>query len=407
MVLILDVARFKYPAYWVSLDLLWQSLHPLDTSTGKPRGYVVLQKGSRSYVASALSQLAVTSDSWPRLSNILFHELPSRFVTSPPTSPADFIKTVVESIPDSYDSVVENRLPLFVSPSSVSDPSDEVPAAAASSEEGLKGPENGPVSAVAFDTYVSGLDDLLHKLANTDLYRLVEASIAARNRTRQREALMAMAAAASAKAAARMRRENEEKISSGPPGLSRVRSSERLIDDAEKISSPPMSPRYHLNYAGSLLSRRSSANLSGGMSPERRRLSLSLCQTHFHPANHPVNDFTAFLTIFLFALFSYKPWHEELLDVQEEPNERKSQTDLSKDLPTKPAPVRSEPTVKCRRRLSMAEQVRGLVNLDVAGIQDSVIREEVAFLRNQIAALTELQLQDSRRNGTDVAPTST
>jgi hypothetical protein len=38
MVLIMDVARFKYPAYWVSIDLLWESLHPKDESTNKSRG---------------------------------------------------------------------------------------------------------------------------------------------------------------------------------------------------------------------------------------------------------------------------------------------------------------------------------------------------------------------------------
>ncbi|KAI9221501.1 PCS-1 protein [Blastocladiella britannica] len=37
MVLILDVARFKYPPYWVPVELLWESLHPHDPDTGKPR----------------------------------------------------------------------------------------------------------------------------------------------------------------------------------------------------------------------------------------------------------------------------------------------------------------------------------------------------------------------------------
>ncbi|KAI9292817.1 PCS-1 protein, partial [Neoconidiobolus thromboides FSU 785] len=42
MVLVLDVARFKYPAYWVPLDLLFESLKPIDPSSGISRGYTLL-----------------------------------------------------------------------------------------------------------------------------------------------------------------------------------------------------------------------------------------------------------------------------------------------------------------------------------------------------------------------------
>ena len=44
MVLVLDVARFKYPPYWVSLPLLWESLLPLDSATNISRGYCLLSK---------------------------------------------------------------------------------------------------------------------------------------------------------------------------------------------------------------------------------------------------------------------------------------------------------------------------------------------------------------------------
>ena len=42
-VLMFDTARFKYPPYWVPLDLLFQSMLPTDKATGKSRGYVVLR----------------------------------------------------------------------------------------------------------------------------------------------------------------------------------------------------------------------------------------------------------------------------------------------------------------------------------------------------------------------------
>ena len=41
MVLILDVARFKYPSYWVPIRALFEALIPPDSSTGQPR-YVPL-----------------------------------------------------------------------------------------------------------------------------------------------------------------------------------------------------------------------------------------------------------------------------------------------------------------------------------------------------------------------------
>jgi glutathione gamma-glutamylcysteinyltransferase len=41
LVLILDVARFKYPPHWVPLSLLWEALSPVDPATGKSRGYIL------------------------------------------------------------------------------------------------------------------------------------------------------------------------------------------------------------------------------------------------------------------------------------------------------------------------------------------------------------------------------
>ncbi|EDO39399.1 predicted protein, partial [Nematostella vectensis] len=42
-VLLFDTARFKYPPYWVPVRLLFESMLPVDPSTGKNRGYFVLK----------------------------------------------------------------------------------------------------------------------------------------------------------------------------------------------------------------------------------------------------------------------------------------------------------------------------------------------------------------------------
>ncbi|CAB9521266.1 Glutathione gamma-glutamylcysteinyltransferase (Partial), partial [Seminavis robusta] len=41
-VLILDVARFKYPPYWVSVKELYESMQPVDEATQLPRGWYVM-----------------------------------------------------------------------------------------------------------------------------------------------------------------------------------------------------------------------------------------------------------------------------------------------------------------------------------------------------------------------------
>lgn len=45
LVLILDVARFKYPPHWAPIDRLWQAMATLDPSTGRTRGWLRLGRG--------------------------------------------------------------------------------------------------------------------------------------------------------------------------------------------------------------------------------------------------------------------------------------------------------------------------------------------------------------------------
>ena len=44
LVLILDVARFKYPPHWISAERLWQAMHAIDPATGRSRGWLALQR---------------------------------------------------------------------------------------------------------------------------------------------------------------------------------------------------------------------------------------------------------------------------------------------------------------------------------------------------------------------------
>jgi hypothetical protein len=47
LVLVLDVARFKYPPHWVSTEKLYRAMEPADPATGKPRGWLTLRARSQ------------------------------------------------------------------------------------------------------------------------------------------------------------------------------------------------------------------------------------------------------------------------------------------------------------------------------------------------------------------------
>lgn len=52
MVLILDVARFKYPPYWVPLQKLWDAMNTRDVDTGLQRGYMTLWRSDSTSMPS-------------------------------------------------------------------------------------------------------------------------------------------------------------------------------------------------------------------------------------------------------------------------------------------------------------------------------------------------------------------
>ena len=43
MVLVMDVARFKYPPHWISAASLWEAMHALDPAVGRSRGWLRLR----------------------------------------------------------------------------------------------------------------------------------------------------------------------------------------------------------------------------------------------------------------------------------------------------------------------------------------------------------------------------
>ena len=62
LVLILDVARFKYPPHWVPLSLLYEAMSHLDPVTSLPRGYLLMS--SHPLLDSAMFTLDICQEGW-------------------------------------------------------------------------------------------------------------------------------------------------------------------------------------------------------------------------------------------------------------------------------------------------------------------------------------------------------
>ena len=62
LVLILDVARFKYPPHWVPLTMLYEAMSCLDPVTGLPRGYLLMS--SHPLLDSAMFTLDIRQEGW-------------------------------------------------------------------------------------------------------------------------------------------------------------------------------------------------------------------------------------------------------------------------------------------------------------------------------------------------------
>ena len=59
--LVLDVARFKYPPYWVPLASLWEAMSHVDPHTGLTRGYYVISGWDDDLLATGLQSMAVAA----------------------------------------------------------------------------------------------------------------------------------------------------------------------------------------------------------------------------------------------------------------------------------------------------------------------------------------------------------
>ena len=104
LVLILDVARFKYPPHWVPLPLLWEALAPIDTVTGKSRGYMLLSKhDSSSY---GFYHVAVDRYQWAVVAPYLTEILPTAIAQAQPNSLAMMVDVILHHFSSTLSAVL-------------------------------------------------------------------------------------------------------------------------------------------------------------------------------------------------------------------------------------------------------------------------------------------------------------
>lgn len=74
MVLILDVARFKYPPHWVPLILLWEAMDTIDEATGHHRGFMIISRLVKA--PSILYTMSCKHESWNSIAKYLVDDVP-------------------------------------------------------------------------------------------------------------------------------------------------------------------------------------------------------------------------------------------------------------------------------------------------------------------------------------------
>jgi phytochelatin synthase len=82
LVLLLDVARFKYPPHWAPLALLRDAMLPIDAATGRPRGYLRLRRGAQP--DTSICRLTTEPDSFRAVAAELGAALPEAIAAELP-----------------------------------------------------------------------------------------------------------------------------------------------------------------------------------------------------------------------------------------------------------------------------------------------------------------------------------
>ncbi|KAJ0252596.1 Glutathione gamma-glutamylcysteinyltransferase 1 [Hirschfeldia incana] len=104
MVLILDVARFKYPPHWVPLQLLWEAMDTTVKLTGKRRGFMLISRPHRE--PGLLYTLSCKDESWIRIAKYLKEDVPRLVSSQHVDSVENILSVVFRSLPSHFNQFI-------------------------------------------------------------------------------------------------------------------------------------------------------------------------------------------------------------------------------------------------------------------------------------------------------------
>ncbi|KAJ0566013.1 putative glutathione gamma-glutamylcysteinyltransferase [Helianthus annuus] len=100
MVLILDVARFKYPPHWVPLKLLWEAMDTVDQASGYHRGFMLVSRLQRP--PALLYTLSCKHESWVNIAKYLTEDVPELLSSKNVKDVKDVLSIVFSSLPSKF-----------------------------------------------------------------------------------------------------------------------------------------------------------------------------------------------------------------------------------------------------------------------------------------------------------------
>ncbi|KAJ3122050.1 hypothetical protein HK098_003146 [Nowakowskiella sp. JEL0407] len=355
MVLILDVARFKYPSYWVSVDILWESLQPHDTKTNKPRGYVMLEKAVQTFASTAISQLSLNQNTWYALLEVLTRELSERLSDKSVSSIHDLVIFIIKVIPEDLFSVVNGRLPFFIqlfeqfeAQTTASEPTDIITNSA---HLIVHDPETKEASVQNMVDYVNHLENLLFYISNTKVYKILSGSDDFKRRVGGfKTEPVTVVSRKDEKNCCADTEEEKSRCQRGNSVLKELNSGDNGNEEVvfqQDAGKQDTSSTYLIQ-----LYKSHSTTLTP-------KTFISL-----HPPSHNINDFNAFMTLFLYSILSTPKVLKNLVD----------NCDLSED-----------GREAFEGILKEAEEFVDREWEELPG----VVKNEILFLRDQLGALSE------------------
>lgn len=100
MVLILDVARFKYPPHWVPLPLLWEAMNTIDNATGQSRGFMIISRPQKA--TCILYTLSCRHPGWSEVVKYLTEDVCPLLTSGDLNDVKDVLSIIFKSAPPRF-----------------------------------------------------------------------------------------------------------------------------------------------------------------------------------------------------------------------------------------------------------------------------------------------------------------